>query len=76
MSIKKIGWLDIGEKLAIGSTIVSVIAIFVVLFVGIGLENTDVRTIILHDDSGTSYACTTSKADTNPHDCKPIKDTK
>lgn len=49
------------------------------IIIGIGcssVESVTARTVILHDDSGTSYACTVSKADTNPHDCKPIKDTK
>jgi len=49
------------------------------IIIGIGcssVESVTARTVILHDDSGTSYACTVSKADTNPHDCKPIKDMK
>ena len=49
------------------------------IIIGIGcssVESVTARTVILHDDSGTSYACTVSKANTNPHDCKPIKDTK
>ena len=49
------------------------------IIIGIGcssVESVTARTVILHGDSGTSYACTVSKADTNPHDCKPIKDMK
>ena len=49
------------------------------IIIGIGcssVESVTARTVILHDDSGTSYACTVSKADGTPHDCKPIKDMK
>ena len=73
---KKIDWLEVFSRLIIGFMIAGVIAMFAIGFTAIVLENTTARTVMLHDDSGTSYACTVSKADTNPHDCKPIKDMK
>lgn len=68
-------WTDIAENLLIGLVAVAVAAIFTIFFVCVWEEGTTARTIITRDGS-QSYACTISDISPNPHDCKPIKDTK
>ena len=53
---KKIDWLEVFSRLIIGFMIAGVIAMFAIGFTAIVLENTNVRIVMLHDDSGTSYA--------------------
>lgn len=64
-----------------GLTIVIAVGVILfICFVGfIGYygwaEQDTAETIVMHDGS-QSYACTVSRVNQTPHDCKPIKDAK